>query len=96
MKVYVSGAMTGIKDLNRMAFDKVKFSLEQQGHTVVLPHDVPATKAKMGYDDWMKADVAMMVTCEVVHMMKGWLNSPGATKEWQIANLLNMTVTYEE
>ena len=39
MRVYISGTMTGVPDLNRPAFDAAAKSLRDKGHFVINPHD---------------------------------------------------------
>ena len=40
MRIYVSGPMTNIPDLNRPAFDAAEKRLTAQGHFVINPHDL--------------------------------------------------------
>ncbi|MBQ5795097.1 MAG: DUF4406 domain-containing protein [Kiritimatiellae bacterium] len=40
MRVYISGTMTGVPDLNRPAFDAAAKSLRDKGHFVINPHDL--------------------------------------------------------
>ena len=40
MRIYISGPMTGQKDLNRKAFADVAFTLQSKGHFVINPHEL--------------------------------------------------------
>ena len=40
MRIYLSGPMTGQKDLNRKAFADIAFTLQSKGHFVINPHDL--------------------------------------------------------
>ena len=40
MRVYISGPMTGLPDLNRTAFDAAEKRLTAQGHFVINPHRI--------------------------------------------------------
>ena len=42
MRVYISGPMTGIPDLNRPVFDAAEKRLTEQGHFVINPHRISA------------------------------------------------------
>ena len=42
MRVYLSGKMTGVPDLNRPAFDAAEKRLSAQGHFVMNPHRISA------------------------------------------------------
>lgn len=41
-RIYTSGAMTGLPDLNRPAFDAAERRLTAQGHFVINPHRISA------------------------------------------------------
>lgn len=40
MRIYISGPMTGLPDLNRPAFDAAEKRLTEQGHFVINPHNL--------------------------------------------------------
>ena len=40
MRIYISGKMTGLPDLNRTAFDAAEKRLTAQGHFVINPHRI--------------------------------------------------------
>ena len=40
MRIYLSGPMTGLSDLNRPAFDAAEKRLTAQGHFVINPHRI--------------------------------------------------------
>lgn len=40
MRIYISGPMTGRKDLNRKAFNTIAAWLRKRGHFVINPHDL--------------------------------------------------------
>ena len=40
MRIYCSGAMTGVPDHNRPAFDKAAKRLREQGHFVINPAEL--------------------------------------------------------
>lgn len=42
MRIYLSGPMTGLPDLNRPAFDAATARLTAQGHFVINPHRISA------------------------------------------------------
>lgn len=52
MRVYISGPMTNIPDLNRPAFDAAEKRLTAQGHFVINPHHISelfGTADEIGY-----------------------------------------------
>lgn len=94
MKIYVSGPMTGIEDFNRPAFFFAENSLLEEGHQVVNPAKVnlgPGAK----WEDYMRVDLAGMLDCEGIYMLKGWEASKGANLELHIAKSLGFAVMHE-
>ena len=43
MRIYISGKMTGVPDLNRPAFDAAAKRLREQGHFVINPAELSLT-----------------------------------------------------
>jgi len=92
MKVYISGPITGIKDLNRPAFDKAYKMLTQPGIKPISPFNIQCNnKTWTGY---MKADIAELVTCDYIYMLHGWWHSKGASVEWLLAKVLKLSIIY--
>jgi len=47
-------------------------------------------------EEAIKRDIAAILTCEAIYMLKGWQESVGATAEYHIAKWRKMEVIYEE
>jgi hypothetical protein len=88
-RVYISGPMTGMPELNAPAFNAAEQQLAAAGYEPVnpvnngQPNDAP-------WHQHMRADIAMLVTCEAIVMLPGWQASRGATLERHIARRLGM------
>jgi hypothetical protein len=93
--------MTGLPGLNFPAFNAAAARLRALGHEVVNPVEInnedPEAVADLGPDEleahWracMKKDIAAMLTCDGVAMLRGWHNSRGAKIEVYIASHLGM------
>lgn len=91
MRVYISGPMTGYPDLNRAAFRAAACRLRDLGHVPVDPSTAPEITGAT-WADYMRADIAEMVTCEAVAVLPGWEASRGAVLEVHIAHALGMAV----
>lgn len=90
MRLYVSGPVTGMADLNRPAFERAAAVLEAAGHSALLPHwFVPPGS------DWqsaMRRCVETLARCDGVALLPGWERSRGANAECDLAIAIGMPV----
>jgi hypothetical protein len=95
-RVYISGAMTGIPDFNRQAFQEAEDYLTSLGYEVINPHKIPLPLDFKGcYLDYIKLDIVELITCDTIFMLKGWETSRGANIEIFIAKSLEFEVIYQ-
>lgn len=87
MRVYVSGPMTGIPDLNRPAFRAAEQSLRDAGYEVVSPVD-NGLSDDQPWAEHLRADIRLLMDCEAIAMLPGWERSRGATLEVHVARAL--------
>lgn len=101
MRIYLAGPMRGYKLFNFPAFDEAKRKLELQGATVISPADIDRSigihPETLGNWDWqqlptgytteqfIQQDIAAILTCDALYLLKGWQNSKGALAEKAIA-----------
>lgn len=88
--VYVSGPMTGIDYLNAPAFQAAADSLRSLGFTPVDPSRHVIAMAT--WSDYLRVDLADMLTCSGVALLPGWEQSRGAQLEAHVAKELGMLV----
>jgi hypothetical protein len=95
MRVYISGPITGKKDLNRPMFDAAAQWLRERGFEPVNPFDVidqeVAEREGWQWSDYMRRDIAALTTCDRILMLSRWRKSKGATMENSIAKKLGIT-----
>lgn len=91
-RIYISGPMTGYANLNRDAFDRARDSLTSQGVHAVSPADIVPPSKTPEWSDYLRADIAALVTCDGVATLPGWESSRGAQLEVHVAHALGMTV----
>lgn len=99
-KIYLSGPITGIENLNKEAFEFFKQKFIKLDFEVVNPHDlftkeeVEEANRKLLAKEiteeefwayFMKRDIAHLVTCDLVAVLPNWQNSKGARVETGIA-----------
>lgn len=88
--VYISGPMTGIKNLNREAFERAEHKIQEMGHRVLNPHRFPQQKT---YEECIQMDLEVIaMAADAIALLPGWENSPGAKKELKAALDLNLKV----
>ncbi len=95
MKIYISGKITGLplSEVRQRFADTAAF-LDAIGFEAVNP----LTNGLDESADWkehMVADIRMIFDCDAIYMMDNWMESRGASIEYDIANRLNMDVWFE-
>lgn len=93
MRIYLSGPMTGLPEYNFPAFREAATTLRTAGHTVVDP----STRGVVDgweWTDYIRADLAELVTCEAIAFLPGWRHSRGALLEAHVARELDMTAMF--
>lgn len=94
-RIYLSGPMTGIDDLNRPLFKRYENTVRAMGFNPINPHDIKPTDAhglpytgEAGYDHFLLSDIEVLVKCDGILMLPGWEQSRGAKVELEIALVL--------
>ncbi len=95
-KIYISGAITGMPDLNRNAFAQATKTFRDLGYIVVNPHELCDGMAPEEWHKCMRKCITALMDCEVVIMLDNWYGSRGALVEYQIAFSLGMEVFNQE
>ncbi|HCV5520694.1 TPA: DUF4406 domain-containing protein [Shigella sonnei] len=91
--IYIAGPMTGKPDFNRTAFTMTATRLKMQGHTVLNPATLPDG---LRYRDYMLIGSAMLHCADVIYLLDGWEDSPGAKEEHATALKLNLIISTPE
>lgn len=90
-RVYISGPMTGIADLNFPAFNLAATMLRTKGIEAVNPAEINPGSV-MSWEQCMRADIKALCDCDTLAMLPGWERSRGAHLEVHIAHRLGMRV----
>lgn len=89
MKIYISGPISGVANGNREAFEDAKRQLLEAGHEPVSPHDLHGELPKL-WEEYMRVDIAALMGCDAILMLRGWVGSRGARIEMSLAYNLYM------
>ena len=98
MKIYISGPMSGLPDLNFPAFHDAAEKLRALGHEVTNPAEKQEENDKnMSWTDYMRLDIKMLMDCDAVALLPRYGQSKGAMTELNLAQSLGFDIrTIEE
>ncbi len=91
MRVYLSGPMTGLPELNFPAFHAAAAALRAKGLEVVNPAEINPNADKT-WEQCMRADIKALCDCDALVMLPGWERSRGAHLEVHVAHRLGMQI----
>lgn len=94
MRVYISGPISGYANFNREEFEVAESGIRQLGHEPVNPQTLPHDHGKT-WPEYMKEDIAALLTCDAVLALKSWEVSRGASTEVELAKTLSIPVYTE-
>jgi len=89
-RIYISGPMSGLPELNFPAFRAEADRLRALGYDAVNPAEI-----NEGETDWhtcLKTDLRELLTCDAVALLPGWLDSKGAHLEVHVAHRVGISV----
>lgn len=87
MTLYLSGPITGVADYAKR-FAHAARLLESHGYTVINP--VEGTDGTLSYAEYMRRDLALVLTCEGIALIDGWGQSRGATMEKSVGAMVGL------
>lgn len=95
-RVYISGPISGHDpEQRRKAFKEVEFMLMDQGYEPVNPMDngLPADSPT---HEHMRMDIRLLMSCDMIYMMRRWTHSKGCKVEFDVATAIGLPVLFEE
>ena len=90
-RVYISGPMSGLPQLNFPAFHAKAQELRAQGIDVVNPAEHDEAPG-LPWTTYMRKDIRLLVDCDAIYMLPGWMRSRGALLEHHIAGELGFKI----
>lgn len=94
-KVYISTPITGhdIKEV-RLRVDSAKKILEKHGYIPVSPLEV-SSDLDAPYSEHMGKDIAALLECDEIYLLKGWQKSLGCRLEYEAALIYGKYAMFE-
>lgn len=92
--IYISGKMTGVKDLNRDKFERTEKKFKALGYIVINPHKIKLNKLqKPIWQNYMINDIAVLLKyCDKVVALDDWADSKGARIELFLAQEFSIPI----
>lgn len=94
-RIYLSGPMSNLPDLNFPAFTAAADALRAKGFDVINPAEINPEGEKT-WHACMRADIKALCDCHTIALLPGWENSAGAHLELNLAHRLGMRVVMLE
>lgn len=95
-KVYISGKITGL------SFDEAFKNFEDAEQEVKDMGGIPVNPMKLEHKenadwyDFMEKDLAALLRCDGIYMLKNWGDSKGARCEYFLAKSLDLKVVFQK
>jgi len=98
-RIYISGPMSGLPELNYPKFDQIAKELRSAGHKVFNPAEVIVcpdglTEEEL-YEKYMEEDLKGLATCKKIYLLEDWHKSNGAKRELKKALDLKFEIIQE-
>lgn len=90
-RIYLSGPMTGLPELNFPAFDAEAARLRALGFDVVNPAEINRNQA-LDWHTCLRADIRALCDCDTLALLPGWQRSTGAHLELHLAHRLGIEI----
>lgn len=100
MKIYISGKITGLT--YQEAFSKFEKAENKvlaeilEIDKVINPMRIHPRFPERAWEEYMAIDIAELLYCDAVYMLKCWGQSKGGRVEYAIAKELGMKIFFEQ
>lgn len=94
--IYISGPISHRDPVERRkAFADTAAMLRAKGFDVVNPMEngLPYNASTHQH---MRRDFEMLMVCDIIYMMKGWMHSKGCKVEFDVATAIGLSVMFQE
>ena len=94
--LYISGAISGIPDLNRPKFSNATKKLRGLGYIVINPHEICDGISAVDWDKCMRVCIRRLVDADILVLLDDWQQSRGAQIEFTLAKQIGIeTISFQ-
>ncbi|HEY9678614.1 MAG TPA: DUF4406 domain-containing protein [Drouetiella sp.] len=90
-RIYISGPMTGLANLNFDAFRSAARRFREAGFAVVSPAEMSGLTEKT-WKQYMESDIRLLLECDALAVLPNWRASKGAVLEVAVATQLGLDI----
>ena len=95
-RIYISGPISGLNpEMRRKAFKETEWMLNAQGYEPVNPMENGLPSDATTHEH-MRKDIELLLTCDMIYMMRLWTHSKGCKVEFDVATAIDLPVFFEE
>lgn len=100
MRIYIAGPMSGLPDFNYPMFQKAVDVLKEAypDWEIISPHDLDETwgSVEKGWTwrEYMQRDLKILVHCDAIALLPGFMTSKGARLEHHVARELGLEIWF--
>lgn len=97
-RVYISGPISGHDiEERRKEFKRIQTHLERCYHDLEVVNPMEnGLPAEATTHEHMKRDIELLMTCDIIFMMRKWTHSKGCKVEFDVATAIGLPVFFEE
>jgi len=95
MKIYISGPMRGVPDLNFPEFHHHAARLRRQNHYVFNPAEVVVVDGNFDRLGFAEELAWICEEADAIFLLDGWENSDGARAEKAVADVLHLQIMHQ-
>ena len=100
-RIYITGPMTGIEDLNGPEFDKAEEFIDESSKYTSAGFNPYQAGRMLGWDEKTPLKTIAhtllldLVNCDAIYMLRGWEQSKGARAEHAVAVWIGLEIMYQ-
>ena len=96
MRIYISGAISGVLDFKEKFDQAEKHLKEKYPNAEIINPTMIVLPSSCTHEDYMKIDFMLLDLADAIYMMPGWDLSKGCNQEYGYAMAKDLIILKEE